>query len=255
MSATAEMADVVLPACSYFEKYGTFTNGERRVQRVNKVIEPIGNSKPDGQIIVDMMYKLGYEQPTGRVYDAAKVLAEIADVIPFMKGVTWERLGENGLQWPVAENGTDTKILHLNGNFKRGKGQFHFFDFEETPELVEHQNKYPFILTTARQLEHYNAGTMTRRTDNQTISPMDYLEINPLDAAKKNINAHDQVRIFSDRGSVEIPVKLTYLVKPGVVRTTFHQPEIFINMITGNVGDEFTLTPEYKVVAVDFEKV
>lgn len=255
MSATAEMADVVLPACSYFEKNGTFTNGERRVQRVNKVIEPIGNSKPDGQIIVDMMYKLGYEQPTGRIYDAEKVLAEIADVIPFMKGVTWERLGENGLQWPVAENGTDTKILHLNGNFKRGKGQFHFFDFEETPELVEHQNKYPFILTTARQLEHYNAGTMTRRTDNQTISPMDYLEINPLDAAKKNINAHDQVRIFSDRGSVEIPVKLTYLVKPGVVRTTFHQPEIFINMITGNVGDEFTLTPEYKVVAVDFEKV
>ncbi len=255
LSATAEMADVVLPACSYFEKNGTFTNGERRVQRVNKVIEPIGNSKPDGQIIVDMMYKLGYEQPTGRVYDAAKVLAEIADVIPFMKGVTWERLGENGLQWPVAENGSDTKILHLNGNFKRGKGQFHFFDFEETPELVEHQNKFPFILTTARQLEHYNAGTMTRRTDNQTISPMDYLEINPLDAAKKNINAHDHVRIFSDRGSVEIPVKLTYLVKPGVVRTTFHQPEIFINMITGNVGDEFTLTPEYKVVAVDFEKV
>ncbi len=255
MSATAEMADVVLPACSYFEKNGTFTNGERRVQRVNKVIEPIGNSKPDGQIIVDMMYKLGYEQPTGKIYDAEKVLAEIADVIPFMKGVTWERLGENGLQWPVAENGSDTKILHLNGNFKRGKGQFHFFDFEETPELVEHQNKYPFILTTARQLEHYNAGTMTRRTDNQTISPMDYLEINPLDAAKKNINAHDQVRIFSDRGSVEIPVKLTYLVKPGVVRTTFHQPEIFINMITGNVGDEFTLTPEYKVVAVDIEKV
>jgi len=255
MSATAEIADVVLPANSYFEKNGTFTNGERRVQRVNKVVEPIGNSKSDGQIIIDMMFKLGYEQPTGRIYDAAKILDEIAGVIPFMKGITWEGLGDNGLQWPVLENGTDTQILHYKGNFKRGKGMFHHFDFEETPELVEHRDKYPFILTTARQLEHYNAGTMTRRTDNQDISPMDFLEINPLDAADKNINAEDKVRIFSDRGSVEIPVKLTYLVKPGVVRTTFHQPEVFINMITGNVGDEFTLTPEYKVVAVDFEKI
>jgi formate dehydrogenase major subunit len=255
MSATAEMADVVLPACSYFEKYGTFTNGERRVQRVNKVVEPIGNCKSDGQIIIDMMYKLGYEQPTGKIYDAPKILEEIAGVIPFMKGITWERLGENGQQWPVGENGQGTKILHEDGNFKRGKGKFHNFDFEETPELVEHKKKYPFILTTARQLEHYNAGTMTRRTDNQEISPTDYLEINPLDAADKDINADDSVRIFSDRGSVEIPVKLTYLVKPGVVRTTFHQPEIFINMLTGNIGDEYTLTPEYKVVAVDFEKV
>ena len=84
---------------------------------------------------------------------------------------------------------------------------------------------------------------------------MDYLEINPLDAASKEIGANDMVRIFSDRGSVNIPVKLTYLVKPGVVRTTFHQPDVFINMITGNVGDEYTMTPEYKVVAVDFEKI
>lgn len=254
MSATAELADVVLPASSYFEKNGTFTNGERRVQRVNKVVKPIGNTKSDGQIIIDMMYKLGYEQPTGKIYDATKILEEIADVIPFMKGITREGLGKNGLQWPVLEDGTDTQIIHKNGGFKRGKGKFHHFDFEETPELVEHRKKYPFILTTARQLEHYNAGTMTRRTDNQEISPMDYLEINPLDAASKNINANDKARIFSDRGSVEIPVKLTYLVKPGVVRTTFHQPEIFINIITGNVGDEYTLTPEYKVVAVDFEK-
>ena len=255
MSATAEIADVVLPASSYFEKNGTFTNGERRVQRVNKVVDPIGNTKSDGQMIIDMMYKLGYKQPTGPVYEAEKILDEIADVIPFMKGISWERLGQNGLQWPVLQEGQDTQILHKNGDFKRGKGRFHHFDFEETPELVEHRKQYPFILTTARQLEHYNAGTMTRRTDNQELSPMDYLEINPLDAASKEIGANDIVRIFSDRGSVNIPVKLTYLVKPGVVRTTFHQPEIFINMITGNIGDEYTMTPEYKVVAVDFEKI
>jgi len=255
MSATAEMADVVLPAASYFEKNGTFTNGERRVQRVNKVVEPIGNSKSDGQMLIDMMYKMGYEQPTGRTYDAGKILTEIADVIPFMAGITRERLGENGLQWPVALDGTDTQMIHKDGAFKRGKGKFHYFDFEESPELVEHQKEYPFILTTGRMLEHYNSGTMTRRTDNQTILSNDYLEINPLDAGKKGISAGDTVRIFSDRGSVKIPVKLNYTVKPGVVRTTFHQPDVFINMITGNVGDKETLTPEYKVVAVDFELV
>ncbi len=255
MSATAEMADVVLPASSYFEKNGTFTNGERRVQRVNKVVEPIGNTKPDGQIIIDMMYKLGYEQPTGRVYDAEKLLEEISDVIPFFKGITWDRLGENGLQWPVSEDGIGTQMLHIDGAFKRGKGKFHNFAFEESPELVEHREKYPFILTTARQLEHYNAGTMTRRTDNQILSPKDYLEINPLDAGEKGISEGDKVRIFSDRGSVNIDVKLNYTVKPGVVRTTFHQPEVFINIITGDVGDKETMTPEYKVVAVDFEKI
>jgi formate dehydrogenase major subunit len=255
MSATAEMADIVLPASSYFEKNGTFTNGERRVQKVNKVVEPIGNSKPDGQIIIDMMYNLGYEQPTGKNYKADKILEEIADVIPFMKGISWDKLGKNGLQWPITEDGKSTEILHVNGKFKRGKGKFHYFDFEESPELLEHSKKFPYILTTARQLEHYNSGTMTRRTDNQTISPTDYLEINPLDAGKKGINNGDVVRVFSDRGSVKIPVKLNYTVKPGVVRTTFHQPEIFINIITGDVGDKETLTPEYKVVAVDFEKV
>ena len=120
MTATSEMADVVLPASSYFEKNGTFTNGERRVQRVHKVIEPIGNTKPDGQIIIDVMSRLGYDQPTGLTYDAAKVIEEIADVIPFMKGLTWERLGDNGLQWPIKEDGTDTKMLHIGGNFRKG---------------------------------------------------------------------------------------------------------------------------------------
>ena len=218
-------------------------------------MEPIGNSKSDGQIIIDMMYKLGYQQPTGKMYDAGKIMEEIADVIPFMKGITRERLGTNGLQWPVAEDGTDTQFIHKDGAFKRGKGKFHYFDFEESPELIAHREKYPFILTTGRRLEHYNSGTMTRRTDNQKILPTDYLEINPFDAKNKNVSKGDKVRIFSDRGSVVIAIQINHTVKPGVVRTTFHQPEVFINTITGNVGDFETLTPEYKVVAVDFEKV
>ena len=255
MTATSEMADVVLPASSYFEKNGTFTNGERRVQRVNKVIEPIGNTKPDGQIIIDMMYKLGYKQPTGRTYEASRIIEEIADVIPFMKGLTWDGLGKNGLQWPIKEDGTDTKMLHIDGAFKKGKGKFHHFDFQETPEIVEHGIKYPFILTTGRELEHYNSGTMTRRTDNQEILAKDYLEVHPKDALKKGIKDAETVRIFSDRGSVHIPVKYSKSVKRGILRTTFHQPEVFINIITGSVGDKETMTPEYKVVAVDFEKI
>lgn len=255
MTATTEMADVVLPASSYFEKNGTFTNGERRVQRVNKVVEPIGNTKPDGQIIIDMMARLGYNQPTGLTYDAANVIEEIADVIPFMKGLSWERLGKNGLQWPIKEDGTDTKMLHIDGKFKKGIGTFHHFDFEETPEIVSHGKKYPFILTTGRELEHYNSGTMTRRTDNQKILSDDVLEVHPKDALKKGIMDNETVRIFSDRGSVEIPVKYSKNVKRGILRTTFHQPEVFINIITGSVGDKETMTPEYKVVAVDFERI
>ena len=255
MTATTEMADVVLPASSYFEKNGTFTNGERRVQRVNKVIEPIGNTKPDGQIIIDMMYKLGYEQPTGRIYEASKIIEEIADVIPFMKGLTWEGLGKNGLQWPIKEDGSDTKMLHIDGAFKKGKGKFHHFDFEESPEIVEHGIKYPFILTTGRELEHYNSGTMTRRTDNQELLAKDYLEVHPKDALEKGIKDAETVRIFSDRGSVNISIKYSKKVKRGILRTTFHQPEVFINIITGSIGDKETMTPEYKVVAVDFEKV
>ncbi|WP_298264097.1 formate dehydrogenase subunit alpha [uncultured Lutibacter sp.] len=255
MTATSEMADVVLPASSYFEKNGTFTNGERRIQRVNKVIEPIGNTKPDGQIIIDLMSRLGYQQPTGLTYDAKNVIKEIADVIPFMKGLTWERLGENGLQWPILEDGTDTPMLHINGNFKKGIGTFHSFDFEESPEIVSHGKKYPFILTTGRELEHYNSGTMTRRTDNQTILSEDVLEVHPKDAISKGINDNETVRVISDRGSVVIPIKYSKNVKRGVLRTTFHQPEVFINIITGSVGDKETLTPEYKVVAVDFERL
>jgi formate dehydrogenase major subunit len=255
MTATSEMADVILPASSYFEKNGTFTNGERRVQRVNKVIEPIENTKPDGQIIIDMMHKLGYNQPTGLTYDASKIIEEISDVIPFMKGLSWERLGKNGLQWPIKEDGTDSKMLHIDGKFKKGIGTFHHFNFEETPEITTNGKKYPFILTTGRELEHYNSGTMTRRTDNQVILPKDTLEVHPRDAKAKGIENNETVRIFSDRGSVNIPIKYSKNVKRGVLRTTFHQPEVFINIITGSVGDKETLTPEYKVVAVDFEKI
>ena len=117
MSETAKMAHVILPGASFLEKSGTFTNGERRIQRVNKVVDPVGNTKADGQIIVDLMNKMGYPEPD---YDPAVQLKEISGIVPFFKGVKWEELGINGKQWPVLEDGSDTEILHLD-TFKKRK--------------------------------------------------------------------------------------------------------------------------------------
>lgn len=250
MTETARMADVIFPASSFFEKEGTFTNGERRIQKVQKVVEPLEGTKPDGQIVVDMMNRMGYPQEG---YTADVMLREIAGIVPFFKGVKWNELGNSGKQWPVKEDGTDTQILHTE-TFKRGKGRFHSWDYDVSPELDEHAGRFPFILTTGRLLEHYNSGTMTRRTPNREIVTEDLLYVHPDDAKAKGLATGDHARIFSPRGVTTMKVKVTDTVKPGVLYTTFHFPEAAINFLTSGIGDEFTLTPEYKVVAVDFEK-
>jgi formate dehydrogenase major subunit len=251
ITETAKLAHVVLPATSFLEKSGTFTNGERRIQRVKEAVPPLAGTKSDGQIMVDIMNRMGYAQPD---YAPDTMLEEISQVVPFFAGVTWENLGENGLQWPVQKGGIDTKILHTE-TFKRGKGKFHHFDFAESTELLDNAAEYPFILTTSRDLVHYNAGTMTRRTYNSEIVDKDVLLINPIDAAKKNINTGDITRLFSDRGEVELLAEVSEKVKAGVLFTTFHFPENMVNNITSNVCDGDTLCPEYKVVAADVERV
>lgn len=251
LSETAKMADVVLPGTSFLEKSGTFTNGERRVQKVNAAVLPLQGCKTDGQIIVEMMNALGHPQAD---YQAATVLKEIAQVVPFFSGITWDNLGDNGLQWPVAQGGIDTQILHV-GSFKRGLGKFHFYPFEESAEIVKNGKKYPYILTTSRNLEHYNAGTMTRRTFNEEIVSEDVLLINSKDAQEKNITDNDQVRLFSARGEITLKAKISNKVKPGILFTTFHFPELMINRVTGDVTDKHTKCPEYKVVSVGFEAV
>ena len=252
MSETAKMADVILPGSTFLEKSGTFTNAERRVQQVNAAVKPLEGCKTDGQIIVEMMRKLGYEQPD---YDAAEVLKEVANVVPFFEGITWEALTVNpmGLQWPVNKKGEDTKILHV-GEFKIGKGKFHYYDWRESEELVKHRNEYPFILTTGRELQHYNCATMTRRTANAEILPKDVIMLNPKDAKDKNLLTGDRATLKSDRGEVTLEVEVTDRVKRGIVRTTFHFPEVLINEVTSGVTDEETKCPEYKVVAVDVLK-
>jgi formate dehydrogenase major subunit len=250
LSETAKMADVVLPGTSFLEKNGTFTNGERRVQKVNAAVKPRTGCKTDGEIIVEMMNTLGYKQAP---YCAASMLDEISQVVPFFAGITWQNLGDNGLQWPVTKDGVETQILHT-GSFKRGLGKFHFFDFEESQEVLTNSKQFPFILTTSRNLEHYNAGTMTRRTDNEEIVNEDVLLINPTDAAKKGITDGSQIRLFSARGEISLTAKPSDNVKPGILFTTFHFPELMINRVTGDITDKHTKCPEYKVVAVGIEK-
>ncbi|MEM7392787.1 MAG: molybdopterin dinucleotide binding domain-containing protein, partial [Verrucomicrobiota bacterium] len=178
---------------------------------------------------------------------------EISQVIPFFAGVRWDELGENGKQWPVKPDGTDTKIVHQD-QFKRGKGKFHYFDWKESRELVDNKDKFPYVLTTGRVLEQYNCGTMTRRTFNSQIVDRDLLVINPGDAKSKGIEDGDIVRLFSVRGEVDLESRISEEVKPGTLYTTFHFPEAMVNYVTSDQHDEESMCPEYKVTSVDFEK-
>ena len=250
MTETAKMADVVLPGASFLEKSGTFTNGERRVQRVNEVVPPLPGTKPDGQILVDIMNRLGYEQPD---YDAATVLEEISNIVPFFEGAVWDELGDNGKQWPIKPNGDDTQILHTE-SFKRGKGFVKYTPFEETREVSDNEKDFPYILTTNRVLAHYNCGAMTRRTPNGEIITEDLLMINPSDAEKHFLTDGDSVCLESKRGKADVKAVITEEVKPGVLSTTFHFPEIMINNITSDVHDSEAMCPEYKVVSVRIRK-
>ncbi len=250
LTETAKYADVILPGASFLEKSGTFTNGERRVQAVRQVVEPIPGSKPDGQIIVDIMNRMGYAQPD---YTPDGMLEEISQIVPFFAGIRWDRLGKNGLQWPVAPDGTDTQILHQQ-EFMRGLGYFEFHPWKETQEITEHGEEYPYILTTNRELEHYNCGAMTRRTANENILKSDYLMIHPEDAAANLISEGDFVCLESPRGKVDVKARITDEVKPGILSTTFHFPDIMMNIITSDVHDSEAMCPEYKVVAVKIRK-
>jgi formate dehydrogenase major subunit len=250
MTETSKLAHVILPGASFLEKSGTFTNGERRIQRVNKVVEPLEGTKADGQIIVEMMNRMGHPQPA---YNPETLLEEINQIVPFFEGVHWNELGKNGKQWPVMKDGSDTEILHTE-TFKRGKGKFQYNDWKESKEITDNGKEFPYIITTNRELEHYNCGTMTRRTGNALILSDDYLLINSEDAAKHFISDGDFVCIESARGKVDVKAKISDQVKPGILSSTFHFPEIMMNNITSSISDSEAMCPEYKVVAVNIRK-
>ena len=252
LSETAKFAHVVLPATSFAEKDGTFTNTERRVQRVRKAIEPIGDSKPDWWIICQVAQRLGakgfdYSHPSD-------IMEEIRRLTPSYGGISCERLENGGLQWPCPfDDHPGTPILHTN-TFVRGKGRFIPLKYTPPGEMADAD--YPLILTTGRSLYHYHTGTMTRKvTGLNIIEPEGVVEINPEDASRLGIALGDRVRVSSRRGEVITKAKITEAVPPGVVFMTFHFSESAANIVTNPKLDPVSKIPEFKVAAVKVEKL
>ena len=247
---TTKFADVILPASSFLEKSGTFTNAERRVQLVDAATEPPGSALPDLEIICRVSsalgYEMGYETPSD-------VMDEVAEMTPRYAGLRHELIGRGGLQWPVAADGTDSPILY-GDHFELPGGKARFAALPYKPPGDEADEEFPLILVTGRRLEHYNAGTMTRRTGNLELMPSDWLEIHPDDATELGVADGDVVTVRSRRGQVELPVQVTSRIEPGHVFTAFHFPEVRTNLLVGQSADVNTSCPEYKVVAVAVER-
>jgi formate dehydrogenase alpha subunit len=252
-SETAQLAHVVLPGASFAERDGTFTATDRRIQLVRKAIEPIGESKPDWEIICLLAQRMG---ASGFDFPSPKeVMDEMAQLTPIYGGVSYERLEELGfLQWPVPTfDHPGTPYLH-KGKFSRGLGHFHALEFKEAAELPDEE--YPFILSTGRVMFHWHTGTMTRRSEklHQEV-PEAYVEMHPDDTARIGLNGAKRVRVASRRGEIELAVRATKRIRPGVVFIPFHFAEAAANALTHAALDPTAKIPEYKVCAVKVEPV
>lgn len=251
LNETTRYADVVLPASSFLEKTGTFTNAERRIQLVEPTIPPPGEARTDLEIIQAVSAELGHDMGYS---SADEVMDEIAALTPHFSGVSHARLGERGLQWPVASDGTDSPILYVD-SFERPGGRGHFAALPYKPPGDAADEEFSLILVTGRILQHYNAGTMTRRTANAELVDSDRLEIHPRDAEPLWIEDGDVVSVRSRVGRIELRAELTERIEPGHVFTTFHFPETRTNLLVGQSADINTSCPEYKVVAVDVRPI
>lgn len=250
MSETAEMADIVLPAASFAEKDGTFTNTARRVQRVRKAIKPVGESRPDWEIICRIAERMGYRME----YDSpGDVMEEIASLTPIYGGIHYNRLDGAGLQWPCPDRDHQgTKFLH-KVHFSRGRGRFHAVDYRPPAETPNEE--YPLLLTTGRQLQHFHSGTMTRRSGVlDTLVPNCLVEINPVDASRLGLQDGDRVRVVSRRGYITSKAKVTERSPEGSIFVPFHFSEAAANELTNAALDPLSKIPELKVCAVRLEK-
>ncbi|WP_179505695.1 MULTISPECIES: formate dehydrogenase subunit alpha [unclassified Sphingomonas] len=245
LNETANYAHVFLPGSSFLEKDGTFTNAERRIQPVRKVMEPL-NGYQDWEVTQELARALGldwnYTHPS-------QIMDEIARLTPSFAGVNYARLdAEGSLQWPVNDAAPDgSPIMHIEG-FVRGKGKFVVTDYVPTDERTG--PRFPLLLTTGRILSQYNVGAQTRRTENSVWHPEDLLEIHPTDAENRGIKSGDWVRLASRSGETTLRATVTDRVAPGVVYTTFHHPATQANVVTTDYSDWATNCPEYKVTAV-----
>ena len=251
LSETAQLAHVVLPGVSFAERDGTFTGTDRRIQRVRKAIEPLGKAKPDWEIICLLAQRMG---ASGFDFASPKeVMDEIAPLTPIYGGVSYERLEKLGfLQWPVpAPDHPGTPYLH-KGKFSRGLGRFHAIHFQEAAELPDEE--YPFILTTGRLMFHWHTGTMTRRSEKlEQEVPEAYVEMHPDDAEHIGLDNARRVKVSSRRGEIELGVRITPRIRPGVVFIPFHFAEAAANALTHAALDPIAKIPEYKVCAVRVE--
>jgi formate dehydrogenase alpha subunit len=250
LTETARLADVVLPGASFAEKDGTFSNTERRVQRVRKAVEPAGQARPDWQILCQLAASMGYPMS----YDsAADIMQEIASLTPSYGGISYGRLEQGGIQWPCPDlEHPGTPVLHV-GKFSRGAGKFNPVEYVAPAEMPDEQ--FPLVLSTGRRHFHYHTGTMTMRTGAlEVYYGTEYLEINSTDAAKLGICDGDKVKVSSRRGSVELSTRITDVVPQGLVFTSFHFPEVAINKLTNPARDSIAKIPELKVCAVKVEK-
>jgi formate dehydrogenase major subunit/formate dehydrogenase alpha subunit len=259
-SETAFMAHVLLPAASSLEKDGTFTNSERRVQRIRRVIAPPGKALPDWQITAAIGERvasiMGIKDAAKRwtFLDPASIFDELAGSTPIYAGMAYDRLEGNGLQWPCPDpDHPGTPILHV-GKFSRGKGKFNPVDARDPVEQTDEE--YPLTLTTGRVLYHYHSGTMTRRSEPlHWREPQSYAEINAEDAAAIGLKDGATVEIHSRRGMVLTTTKITDTVPPGTVFLAFHWREAPANRLTqDHTLDPVAKIPEYKVSAVRLEK-
>ncbi len=251
LSDTAEYADVVLPAASFAGKDGTFTNTERRIERIRKAIEPVGESKADWEILCEIARQCGYDGMDYR--HPSEVMDEIASLTPIYGGISYDRIEPFGLQWPCpGKDHPGTPYLH-KGAFTRGKGSFNPCEYIPPDELPD--DEYPFTLSTGRVYWHWHTGTMTRRTSTlHREVPGGYIEISPRDAERLNITNHERVKVSSRRGEIVTPAKITGKVKEGAVFMPFHFYEASANILTNPALDPVAKIPEYKVCAVKIEK-
>ena len=250
LNETAMYAHVFLPGSSFLEKNGTFTNAERRISPVRKVMEP-KNGYEDWEITVMLSNALGYPM---KYKHASEIMDEVAKLTPTFKGVSFKKLDELGsIQWPCNDESPEgTPTMHID-EFVRGKGKFFVTEYVPTSEKVN--GKFPLIMTTGRILSQYNVGAQTRRTSNVKWHDEDLVEIHPHDAEERGIIENDWVGISSRSGETVLRAKITEKVQPGVVYTTFHHPESGANVITTDNTDWATNCPEFKVTAVQLTKV
>jgi formate dehydrogenase alpha subunit len=252
LSETAQVADVVLAAASSAEKDGTFSNTERRCMRIFKAIEPIGDTLPDWEIICRLATAMGYPMSYNH---PEEIFREIASLTPSYAGMTYDRLGIDGLQWPCpTPEHPGTVYLHKE-MFTRGKGQFHAIEYKDPAEMPD--ETYPYFLTTGRMFAHYHTGTMTRVSPAlDREQPTGYVEINPVDAGRLEIHEGEMIVITSPRGKVEAPAKITPAVEPGNLFLPIHFGENPTNVLTNAESfDPLAKIPEFKVGKARLEKL